>query len=280
MVPQRPSPGNVPPPQSAADTPIVRGRAHARAAAAIRNGLQDLLAADVESWPERGFTVHKQRTVRTVLVGALDGVGVHLKVFRADKLSDRARDALRGPRGEREFRNLERVRQLGLPTVEPLAYGMTVAGDELRSFVATRTFTDAAPFRFDLPAAVQEAAGALLRRLHDAGELPGDLHAGNLLVDAAGELRLVDLTSITHRGELSLGERAAALAFFCKDLDGGALDPVARPVLAGYLRAGATIGGDFERELMLATHRWRAGALPSFGRRAERSCLHTEVGER
>lgn len=238
-----------------------------------------MLAADVDAWPGRGFTVHKQRTVRTVLVGALDGVAMHLKVFRADKLSDRARDALRGARGEREFRNLERVRQLGLPTVEPLAYGMTMAGEELRSFVATRTFADAAPFCFEQPARVMQAAGALLRRLHDAGELPGDLHPGNLLVDAAGDLCLVDLTSITHRGEPSLAERAAALAFFCKDLDGGALDPAARPVLNGYLQAGAPIGGDFERELMLATHRWRAGALPSFGRRAERSCLHTELGE-
>lgn len=280
MVPKRPPAGNVPPPQSAALVPVAHGRAQARAAAVIRDGLKALLAVDVTAWSDHGFTVHKQRTVRTVLVGALTGVPVHVKVFRADTLSDRARDALRGARGEREFRNLERIRELGLPTVEPLAHGMASAAGELRSFVVTRTLPAARPFDFALPTAVLAAAGRLLRSLHDTGTLPGDLHPGNLLVDAEHTLHLVDLTSIAHGGEPSLSQRAAALAFFCQALDGGALDPRARALLAGYRSAGTPLGASFPEALRRATHRWRARALPSFGRRSGRSCLHTELGER
>jgi tRNA A-37 threonylcarbamoyl transferase component Bud32 len=274
MVPQRPTRGNDPLPHS-----LVVGRASAAAATAIAPALQRLLAHDVADWPLHGLQLVKQRTVRTVLRGVLDGVAVHVKVFRADTLVDHVRDLVRTDRGRREAANLLRARTLGLPVVEPLAHGFAVDGDRRHAFVVTAT-RDGEPFTFaTASASAARAVGALLRRLHDAGERPGDLHPGNVVVGADGEVSLLDLTSVRHGGEPSLSERARALAFFCHELDGGALDPAAREVLSGYGAAGA-MPAAFRSELRLATHRWRAAALPAFGRRAFRDCRHTELGPR
>ena len=273
MVPQAAAQGNDPLPQS---TAVAVGRAHARAAPPLAAALRDLLAADVEHWPARGLLPIKQRTVRTVLRGELGGLPVHVKVFRADTFTDHARDLLRGPRGARECSNLQRARALGLPVVEPLAHGQCLAGERLRSFVITRS-ADGEPFRFAAGDEVLQRTGALLRTVHDRGMAPDDLHPGNLLVAADGALHLLDLTSVRHAGLLDLRRRARALAFFCHELDGGALDPVAAPLLGGYLAAGPELGPQLAHELELATHRWRAAALPAFGRRAFRNCRHTEV---
>jgi tRNA A-37 threonylcarbamoyl transferase component Bud32 len=277
MVPEGPSPGNVPALHSAA---LTSGRARAQVAAVIAEPLRELLAHDVAAWSQRGLELCKERTVRSVLRGRLAGVDVHVKVFRADTLADRARDAVRRGRGEREAANLSRAGALGLPVVEALGSGVATDAGELRSFVVTRTVAGAAPFTFALPAAVQQRVGALLRRVHDLGLDLADLHPGNLVVDADGQPWLLDLTSVRHAGTLSLRRRAAGLALFCQQLDGGALDATARDLLAGYRDAGAELPAGLGRELTLATHRWRAHALGAFGRRSTRSCRHTEVQSR
>ncbi|HEX5054796.1 MAG TPA: lipopolysaccharide kinase InaA family protein [Planctomycetota bacterium] len=281
MVPQGPTPSNVPLPQS---TELTCGRASARASVQIAAALRTLLAHDVGEWDRHGFVRTKERTVRSVLAGELGDVPVHIKVFRADTLADRTRDRLRGPQGEREAANLVRAAAMGLPTVEPLACGTAVDGELLRSFLVTRTVASGRPFTFSAATRAQRRAGALLRRMHDHGWLPGDLHPGNLLVDAHDEPWLLDLTSVQHAGEPGVRRRAAALAFFCHDLDAGALDPAAHELLAAYVTAGAgpsmALDPALHRELRLATKRWRARALPAFGRRCTRNCRHTEVPPR
>jgi tRNA A-37 threonylcarbamoyl transferase component Bud32 len=274
MVPQDRTSSNVPLPQSRT---LAAGRARARTVPGIAAGLQALLHCDAATWRERGFEVQKQRTVRTVLRGAIDGVPVHVKVFRADTLADRARDAMRGPRGDRELDHLLRARALGLPAVEPLAAGLAIDGDTLRAFVVTRTVVGARQFTFAEAPPVQASVGSLLRRMHDGGVLPGDLHPGNLVVDPDGRPWLLDLTSVRYGGEPDLRRRARGLAFFCHELDAGALDPAARPLLAAYLAAGTALPAGLRDELVLATRRWRADALPAFGRRCSRPCRHTDV---
>lgn len=276
MVPQHPTPGNDPLPHSVV---LTVGRARATASPAIAAGLGALLQHDVAGWPELGWQRVKQRTVRVVLRGVLDGVPVHIKVYRPDTFADRARDALRGPRGEHEATQLQRAAALGLPVVEPLASGHCLVDDRPCSFVATRSAAGA-PFTFAAPSTVLAAAGALLRTLHDRGIEPGDLHPGNLLVGDAGQLCLLDLASVRHVDHPDLAARARGLAFFCQELDGGALDPAAAALRRGYLAAGATLPARFRDELMLATRRWRAHALPSFGRRATRDNRCTEVERR
>lgn len=277
MVPHPSTPGNDPLPQSVA---VANLGTKAKAAAAIAEALQELLAHEIGAWLGHGFTLVKERTVRLVLRGAIAGVPVHAKVFRPDRFADRARDLLRGDRARREYDNLVRARALGLPTVPPLAHGLVRDGDVLRSFVLTAT-VDGAPFDVaGAPPTQLAAAGRLLRSVHDRGMAPQDLHAGNLLVDRVDGLHLLDLTSVRHGSEPSLSERARALAFFCHELDGGAVDARMQPLLAAYLAAGEALPATFAAELAAATRRWRASALPAFGRRAERDCRHTTTTRR
>lgn len=275
MVPHRPTPGNDSLQQSKA---LASGRAQATSSPAIAAALQALLGFDVDQWTEHGLVRVKQRTVRSVFRGELDGICVHVKVFRADTFADRVRDLVRRDRGAAEAMNLRQVRERNLPAVEPLAHGFVREGERLRSFVVTRTI-DGDPFSWHVAGATRRAVGTLMRRLHEAGVRPGDLHPGNVLVDRHGVPWLLDLTSVRHGGDPNLDARASDLAFFCQALDGGALDPEARDLLAGYLD-GAPLPPTLRDELVLATRRWRAGALPAFGRRATRACRHTEVGAR
>jgi tRNA A-37 threonylcarbamoyl transferase component Bud32 len=276
MVPQRPTTGNDPLPHSVV---AAGGRATARAATSIAVPLQRLLEHDVDEWTRLGLSEVKQRMVRRVFRGELGGVPVHVKVFRADTLADHVRDFVRRERGRTEVDNLLHAAALGLPVVEPLAHGFAVGGERRHAFVATRT-RDGVPFAFaSAPPATARCVGELLRRLHDLGERPGDLHPGNVVVDPDGAPWLLDLTRVRHGGEPALAERARALAFFCHELDAGALDRAARALLSGYLAAGP-LPATFREELRLATHRWRAAALPAFGRRAFRDCRHTALGAR
>jgi tRNA A-37 threonylcarbamoyl transferase component Bud32 len=277
MVPQGPTTGNDPHPHSVA---LECGTARAIAVAAVAGGLRTLLQREVADWESLGLERIKERTVRSVFRGTLDGVHVHAKAYRADKLADRARDALRRPRGEREAQNLIAARRLGLPAAEPLAWGIAADRGQARSFVVTRTIPGALPFAFTSPPDVQRRTGALLRRMHDLGLQPADLHAGNLVIDGAEQPWLLDLAAVRQGGGPSLVRRAAGLAFFCHELDAGALDRDARDLLAAYRDAGPPLPPDLDRELALATHRWRRGALVSFGRRASRDCRHTEVQAR
>ena len=273
MVPQGPTPGNASLPQSST---VSNGNASAVATAPIRAALRDLLGFDSSDWADSGLERIKQRTVRTIYRGQLGDIDVHIKLFRANKLSDRARDNLRGPRGERECRNLLRAQELSLPAAEPLAHGLARDGDDLRSFVITRTIPTTEPFTFAAAPIAQERAGALLRQLHDAGAAADDLHPGNLLIDAEDQPWLIDLTSFRHGGDMDVKRRTRALAFFCQQLDGGALDPHAKRFLSAYLDTDETWDPEgFASQLASATRRWRAAALPKFGRRSSRDCRHT-----
>ena len=274
MVPQGLAPGNDPLPQSVA----IAGR---NCRGVVRAGCADALRPLFESLPGTGaLELVKQSTVRSVFRGGFAGIDVHLKLFRTATLSDRARDSLRGDRGSREARNLLRAIALDLRAAEPLACGRVDAEPRgARSFVVTRTIPGAAPFAFDLPAAVLQATGRLLRHAHDRGLLPGDLHPGNVVVDDRGEPWLLDLASVRHAGDPDLRHRAHALAFFCQALDGGPRDAQARPLLLGYLASGRPLPSQFADELLLASRAVRGRALTAFGRRASRPCRHTVAPE-
>jgi tRNA A-37 threonylcarbamoyl transferase component Bud32 len=233
-----------------------------------------LRAGAPSDWP--GFEIVKQSTVRTIAHGGLcDGGGrldVHVKVFRPSRLADRARELWRGSRAVRELHNLDDARARGLPCIEPIAAGVQVGSAGSRSFLVTRS-ADAVPLsRGPLPADIAHRAGRLLRAAHDAGLHARDLHAGNLLRQPDGALLLCDLTSARFGLPLEDDERAQALAFFCLDLDGNALDPAAAPLLAGYAAAPRLAA----RAAALG-RRLRAGALDAYGRRALRPCRQTTV---
>lgn len=238
--------------------------------------LTDVLAPwfdreDPFAWPD--LTEVKSSTVRTVSRGTLAGIDVHLKLYRAVRLSDRARDALSGARGVKEFRNLREARARGLPAVEPLAAGRFSGTFGARSFLITATVPDGVPLdRGPLGPEQAHAAGRLLRRAHDAGLRALDLHPGNVLVTRDGDLRLLDLHSAVLTEPVDDGERARSLAFFCLGLDGGVRAVAAAPLLDGYAATPALIdkAGRIGRTQ-------RNHALAAFGRRATRNCRQTAV---
>ena len=261
-----------------APTEIATETTACRVVSALRDTLgRQLERAEVEFWKD--FEEIKSSTVRRVLRGVVQGpegeIAVHVKLFRAARLSDRARDAIRGVRALREFELLRGARQRGLPCVEPLAAGERELADGPQSFLVTRSVegTSMARGRFTPEQAAR--AGELLRLAHDAGLLARDLHPGNVLETPGGELMLLDLTSAALSAPLGLEERARALAFFCAGLDGNVRDPMARPLLASYGAAPQCVRLAIRDGLRL-----RHRNLSAFGRRATRPCRHTAIERR
>lgn len=272
MVPQGLAPGNDPLPQSVAiHAPHCRG--------VVAGTFADALRPLFDALPSTGSMQEvKRSTVRTVLRGEIGGVDVHLKLYRSVTLSDRARDAFRGDRGTHEAKNLIRAAHLDLPVAQPIACGSLVDAETgSRSFLVTRTIQGARPFAFDMSEETLVHTGRLLRRMHDRGFLPGDLHCGNVVTDERGLPWLLDLNSVRHGGEPDLARRAAALAYFCQPLDGGPLDLQAQPLLLAYLAAGRDLPREFATELAKAARLVRHRALSSFHRRWSRDCRHTSM---
>jgi tRNA A-37 threonylcarbamoyl transferase component Bud32 len=93
---------------------------------------------------------------------------------------------------EREWRMLSAMQAAGVPAPEPLALGSLPDGDRL---LALR-WVDGVDFETALPGEARArrdllaALAALVRRVHAAGFVHGDLHLGNLLVDARGPVLL------------------------------------------------------------------------------------------
>jgi len=226
-----------------------------------------------ESW--QGLQEVKSSTVRRILSGTLgdrQDFGVHVKLFRAVRLSDYARDAMTGSRAHRELNNLRQAREKGLPCIRPIAAGTRSGKFGSRSFLVTETFPGTSLPRGPLDSLVAERAGKLLARAHDTGLRTSDLHPGNILQTDRGELVLLDLTSALFSSSLGEGERAHALAFFCRDLDGNVLDPAAQPLIEAYGASPRLLDAAVQKGRKL-----RHRALSSFARRALRACAHTSL---
>jgi tRNA A-37 threonylcarbamoyl transferase component Bud32 len=160
---------------------------------------------DVARWPLEPVKAAAHRSVSRVRLGDFD---FHVKHYRPDT-RERLRAWVRWPKGRTEYQRGVELLRRGVPTLEPLAWGV----DGLDSYVVTRTLPEAVPLLDwletrptlgDFP----ERLGAFLARCHAAGVCHADLHPGNLLLDRSGGLYLIDL----HLAQLGnpLAHRAAA----------------------------------------------------------------------
>ncbi len=153
---------------------------------------------------------------RTVYRVTLPGLDFHVKHYRLHGPRAWLRELVRPPKACVEYDRALCVAACDVPTAAPLAVGETWprAGPD-DSFLVTRTLEGAEPLNafveralpgFDAArrARVRQrlavALGELLARMHDAGILHQDLHAGNLLVrldktDRPG-LYLIDLHAV------------------------------------------------------------------------------------
>ena len=139
-------------------------------------------------------TVLHARPFRAVALEEHDGAQVVVKRFHHPNpflaSFDRAR-------ARRELAALVELERAGLPVPEPLGLRATDAGWELRlrTVEGARTLRELLEGTASMPGGWERLLarlGELLARLQAAGWEHGDLHAGNVLVDARGRPWLID----------------------------------------------------------------------------------------
>lgn len=107
-------------------------------------------------------------------------------------------------RSFREFRLLVTLHDMGLPVPRPVAARYVRSGAIYRADLLTVRIPDSMPLSSFLgsdrfSSETWGLAGKLIRRFHDAGVCHADLNAHNILVDASGDLFLLDFDRGTIR---------------------------------------------------------------------------------
>ncbi|WP_263143315.1 lipopolysaccharide kinase InaA family protein [Pseudomonas sp. RIT-PI-AD] len=130
--------------------------------------------------------------------------------FYLKRQSNHLTRSLRHPFGEptfaREFRNIQRYRQLGIPALEAVYFGARQVRDERRALLLTRALDDwreldgfLAGWQALEPArrqAILRACGLLARRLHAAGQMHGCFYPKHIFLretESGFEACLIDL---------------------------------------------------------------------------------------
>lgn len=166
---------------------------------------------------------------RTVYRVALPQGNVFWKHCRIAGLRSWARQCLRPFKAKMEFDRALALSLRGILTVEPLAWGVQENAFAGESFLITRELVDAVPLQEYLRSFergerspsqrrdITEALGIFFARLHDAGVVQPDMHAGNILVahrDQPPRFHLIDLHAISIRQTLSWPARRDNLTIF------------------------------------------------------------------
>ncbi len=153
-----------------------------------------------------GFRRLKENNARTVYRFSDGAGGFVVKCFKAVSGVARLKERVVGSRAAQEWARLRLLLDRGVPVPEAAATWTGEHGPAAgESGLVTREVASARTLKEVLagadPAGVRNllrAAAELAARAHAAGFLHRDLHAGNLLVDPAGALVLVDV----HRGRV------------------------------------------------------------------------------
>ncbi|HMF12658.1 MAG TPA: lipopolysaccharide kinase InaA family protein [Gemmataceae bacterium] len=171
----------------------------------------------LDHWLAHGQArVVKHGPHRSVYAVALPGLSVHVKYNRLSSARAWLRELARASKARSECRQALGVTARHVPTVTPVAVGECVRGPGKReSFLITRSLEASTPLDVfvlrDIPALspghqvgirqrLAVSLGEFLARMHEAGIVHRDLHAGNVMVgrSEAGEprLHLLDLHSV------------------------------------------------------------------------------------
>jgi len=180
---------------------------------------------------ERTRTV-KSGPARAVYAFVGDKASLHIKEYRRPTWFDRLRFLFRRSAGRVERETSARLAERGIPVPKALALGEgRLPGGRPANFLVTETIPGVIPLDrwvLDIPdkeraqlARLHAAAlGIFVRRLHDAGVLHRDFHAGNILVaqrEPAPAFYLSDLHDVAlrdERGGLAKEERFDNLVIF------------------------------------------------------------------
>ena len=199
--------------------------AFADAFAALRINWSDLSA------DERTRTV-KSGPARAVYAFVGDKASFHIKEYRRPTWFDRLRFLFRRSAGRVERETAARLSARGIPVPKVLALGEgRLPGGRAANFLVTETIPGVVPLdqwvvgvsdkeRAHIARLHAAALGTFVRRLHDAGVLHRDFHAGNILVaqpNRTPAFYLSDLHDVAlrdERGGLAKQERFNNLVIF------------------------------------------------------------------
>lgn len=182
--------------------------------------LDDRGVLPLQQWLDRGQAqVIKQAAHRTVYRVQLAEADFFLKEYRRVGLRGFLRELLRNIKGQSEHRKAQLLAQKQIAAPRALGWGyLGPAFAPRASFVLTQTVTDAKPLTEAVPLnplgrqQFAKSLGKFLARLHAAGVVHRDLHAGNLMVQSALEFVLLDLHEVSIGGPLPWSQRSQNLA--------------------------------------------------------------------
>ena len=180
--------------------------------------LRSFSAALVRGELPSSSEVVKENRPRTVWRVPDVAGGLLVKHYRVQ-----SKDALRAMvtpgRAEREYRAMEALCSLDLPTVQPLGYADHRKGLWLqeawfigRLVANAQTVAQVLEVGEKDPWGLALQAAAVVAKLHEHRVLHRDLHAGNLLLDPDGRLLIIDLHSMWRVPRLTRSMRMGNLA--------------------------------------------------------------------
>ncbi|GAB4338966.1 MAG: hypothetical protein Kow0099_13540 [Candidatus Abyssubacteria bacterium] len=228
--------------------------------------LKEHVIPSVLSGDTPALRVLKRKPARELL--ALDGeCRVFVKIHTHHKRADRLKTILLPTRARIEWTIARQMLGCGLPVAEPLGYGEKRSGGiATRSILLQRLLPECTGVAEYLghnassPQARHEffaSLGTLLRQMHAEGFWHPDLHTGNLLVDSARKLWIVDLHSVGRTSPVPSRRRMADLAKLVFALDGLADREGLRTLLKSYNPAA----GDAEHEDAISRLHAKADSL-------------------
>lgn len=186
--------------------------------------LREFAAALVRGELPPSSEVVKQNRPRTVWRVPDVAGGLLVKHYRV-QTKDALRSLVMPGRAEREYRAMESLCSVGLPTVRPLGYANHRKGVWLQeAWFIGRLVQDASTLAEALAVGVGDPwplaleAARVVAKLHEHRVLHRDLHAGNLLLDPAGQLLIIDLHSMWRVPRVTLRMRTGNLAHLLHSL--------------------------------------------------------------
>jgi hypothetical protein len=171
-------------------------------------------------WARQLEAVDEPNTVRggwsSVFRLDLEGHGFYLK-----RQSNYQMRTLHAPFGEpsfaREFRNISRYEQLGIPALKAAFFGQRKVDGEVRALLLTRAldglddldsllqrWSDLSPAQHS---AILKACGQLARRLHGARQVHGCFYPKHIFLQATGDGYMAQLIDLEKTRPLLFGHR-------------------------------------------------------------------------
>ncbi|NQD96573.1 lipopolysaccharide kinase, partial [Pseudomonas sp. CrR25] len=176
--------------------------------------------------------------------------------FYLKRQSNHLSRSLARPFGEptfaREFRNIRRYRQLGIPALQAVFFAERRAAGERRAILLTRAldgWQDLHEWLQSWPTlatatrhAIVEACGALARRLHERGQVHGCFYPKHIFLQQRGETFVAQLIDLEKTRPLLLGvrDRVKDLEPLLRRASVWSEDEV-RGLLAAYLDSSADL---------------------------------------